>query len=74
MAAPFTVAADVMGRYNPDLETVSNHIVDVGLAAKWNPFNDRKAPLNAYVILPVNKDHGLRADVIWGLGVEYTFQ
>ena len=22
----------------------------------------------------VNKDHGLRADVIWGLGIEYTFQ
>ncbi|MFT4563799.1 MAG: hypothetical protein ACI9BW_003559 [Gammaproteobacteria bacterium] len=74
VSAPLTVAADVMGRYNPDLKTVSNHIVDVGLAAKWNPFNHHEAPLNAYVILPVNKDSGLRADVIWGLGIEYTFQ
>ena len=74
VAMPLTVAADVLGRYNPDLDTISNHLVDVALAAKWNPFKDHEAPLNAYVILPVNKDHGLRADVIWGLGVEYTFQ
>ena len=74
VAVPVTVAADVLGRYNPDLDTISNHLVDVALAAKWNPFKDHEAPLNAYVILPVNKDHGLRAHVIWGLGVEYTFQ
>jgi len=74
VAVPLTVAADVIGRYNPQLENVSNHIVDVALAAKWNPFNNHDAPLNAYVILPVNKDHGLRADVIWGLGIEYTFR
>jgi hypothetical protein len=74
VSQPLTVAADVLGRYHPDLDEISNHYVDVALAAKWNPFKSHEAPLNAYVILPVNKDDGLRADVIWGLGVEYTFQ
>jgi hypothetical protein len=72
--APLTVAADLLGRYNPNLDDTSNFLADVALAAKWNPFNNHDAPLNAYVIIPVNKDHGLRADVVWGLGIEYTFQ
>ena len=74
VSTPVTFAADVMGRYNPEQEVISNHLVDVALAAKWNPFNGFDAPFNAYVILPVNKDDGLRADAIWGLGVEYTFR
>jgi len=64
----------VLGRYLPDLKDQSDHFVDVALQAKYNPFKEYDAPLNAYVLLPVNKDDGLRADVIWGLGIEYTFQ
>ena len=74
MVAPLTVAADVLGRYNPGLSVISDHMIDVALAAKWNSFYNHEAPLNAYVILSVDRDHGLRADVIWGLGDEYTFQ
>jgi hypothetical protein len=74
VVAPLTVAADVLGRHNPDLSVISDHKIDVALAAKWNPFYNHEAPLNAYVILSVDRDHELRADVIWGLGIEYTFQ
>ena len=74
MTQTFTVAADILGRYNPHQHEISNHLVDFALAAKWNPFKQFNAPFNAYVILPLNKDDGLRADVIWGLGVDYSFK
>ena len=68
-----TIAADILGRYNPDLEITGNHLVDFAFAAKWNPFKEINAPLNGYVIIPINSDEGLRSDVIWGFGAEYTF-
>lgn len=65
-----TLGADFLGRWNPDQEEVDNNIVDFALSGKWNPFKSANAPLNAYVIVPVNKDHGLRADVIYGIGFD----
>ena len=69
----FTVAADILGRYNPDQEIIGNHLVDIAFAVKWNPFSQMNAPFNAYIILPLNSNEGLRSDVIWGLGVDYSF-
>ncbi len=66
----FTVAADVLGRYNPNVDEIGNHVVDVAVAVKWNPFTNRNAPLNAFVSIPVNDD-GLRANVIWGIGFDF---
>jgi hypothetical protein len=65
----FTLAADVLGRYNPNVKTIGNHVIDLAIAAKWNPFRDRNVPLNAFVSFPLNND-GLRADVVWGLGFD----
>jgi len=65
----FTFAADVLGRYNPNVESIGNHIVDLALAMKWNPFSKRNMPLNAFVSIPLNDD-GLRADFVWGLGFD----
>jgi hypothetical protein len=65
----FSFAADVLGRYNPHVKNIGNHIVDLALAAKFNPFAKRNMPLNAFVSIPLNDD-GLRADFIWGLGFD----
>jgi len=67
-----TVGADILGHYNPDSKNIGNHRVDGAAAIKWNPFNNYNAPFNAFVIVPLNKD-GLRADVIWGLGIDFIF-
>jgi len=70
MTPTFTAGLDLLGRYNPDQETVGNDVRDVALSAKWNPFSSANAPLNAYVIVPANPDHGLRSDVVWGVGID----
>jgi hypothetical protein len=65
----FTFAADVLGRYNPHVKSIGNHIIDLAVAAKWNPFSNRNMPLNAFVSFPLNDD-GLRADFVWGIGFD----
>jgi hypothetical protein len=66
----FTVGGDFLGRWNPDQDQIGSNVVDFALSAKWNPFTGMNAPLNAYVIVPVNKDHGLRSDVVYGVGFD----
>jgi Putative MetA-pathway of phenol degradation len=66
----FTAGLDLLGRYYPDQEAIGNTILDAALSAKWNPFKGMNAPLNAYVIVPVNEDHGLRSDLIYGIGID----
>jgi hypothetical protein len=66
----FTAGLDLLGRYNPDQEAVDTTVLDAALSAKWNPFSSANAPLNAYVIVPVNRDHGLRSDVVYGIGID----
>jgi hypothetical protein len=70
MTPTFTAGLDLLGRYNPDQETIGNDVRDVALSAKWNPFSSANAPLNAYVIVPANPDHGLRSDVVYGVGID----
>jgi len=70
MTPTFTAGLDLLGRYNPDQETIDNDVRDVALSAKWNPFKGTNAPLNAYVIIPANPDHGLRSDVVYGVGID----
>jgi hypothetical protein len=66
----FTAGLDALGRYNPDQDAVDRTVLDVALSAKWNPFSAANAPLNAYVIVPANRDHGLRSDVVYGVGID----
>lgn len=68
----FTAAVDILGRRNPNLEFIGDHQVDLAVAAKWNPFSKMNAPINAFVRVPLNDD-GLRADVIWGVGIDFIF-
>jgi hypothetical protein len=69
-SSKFTVGGDFLGRWNPDQDQIGSNVVDFALSAKWNPFTGLNAPLNAYVIVPVNKDHGLRSDVVYGVGFD----
>lgn len=66
-----TVGLDVLGRWEPDGDDIGDHTIDLALGAKWNPFGSFL--VNAAVLTPLNRDSGLRADVIWTLGVEWTF-
>jgi Putative MetA-pathway of phenol degradation len=66
----FTAGFDLLGRHNPDQEDIDSTVLDAAVSAKWNPFSGINAPLNAYVIVPVNKDHGLRSDLVYGIGID----
>lgn len=68
----FTVGADLLGRWNPDQEEIGSNVLDFALSGKWNPFTGINAPLNAFVIVPINKDHGLRSDVVYGVGFDFV--
>lgn len=65
----FTAAVDVLGRKNPNVHDIGNNVVDLAIAAKYNPFSEQNTPINAFVSFPLNDD-GLRADMIWGIGID----
>jgi hypothetical protein len=66
-----TLSADVIGRWEPSGDGIGDSIVDLGLGGKWNIF--RTFLLNGGVQLPLNRNQGLRANVIWTVGIENTF-
>jgi hypothetical protein len=66
-----TLAADVIGRWEPNGDGIGDNTLDLGLGAKVNIF--QTFLLNGIVQLPLNRNDGLRANVIWTVGVEYTF-
>lgn len=66
-----TFATDVLGRWEPNGNGTGDNILDLALGLKWNPFGSFLVGGN--VQLPLNKNEGLRANVIWTVGLEYTF-
>jgi hypothetical protein len=66
-----TVAAEVLGRSKPAGTGVGDHIIDAAVGLKWNPWST--LILTGGIQVPLNRDEGLRADVIWSVGAEYTF-
>jgi hypothetical protein len=69
--ASLTLALELLGRWKPDGNGVGDHTVDAALGLKWNPW--RSLVVGGGVQVPINRDEGLRADVIWTVGAEYTF-
>lgn len=65
------VALDVLGRWKPDGTGIGDHLVDIAVGGRWNPFGSFL--INANVQVPLNRSHGLRADFIWTVGIDYTF-
>jgi hypothetical protein len=65
-----TGIVDVIGRWYPDGNGVRD-VVDIAIGAKWDPFD--RVPIQANLLIPLNKDTGLRADDIWSIGFDITF-
>lgn len=66
-----TLASDFLGRFEPDGDGIGDDLLDVSVGAKVNVWKSLLVVGNT--VLPLNRNHGLRADVIWSLGLEYTF-
>jgi len=66
-----TIAVDGLGRWEPEGDGIGDHTVDLALGAKWEPLPFFL--LNAGVQVPLNKNQGIRPNLIWTLGLEYTF-
>ncbi len=63
--------ADVIGRFKPAGDETGEHIHDLSLGVKWNPLS--AWIVRANIQIPLDKNSGLRADVIPTVGVEYLF-
>lgn len=66
-----TLGFDVLGRWEPNGDGIGDHMADLALGGKWKVFGSFL--LNAFVQLPLNRDEGLRPDVIWTVGGEMPF-
>lgn len=66
-----TVIVDFLGRRELWLDGFADHLWDFSAGLKWNAF--RTFNLFGNAIIPINKDAGLRTNVTWTLGFEYTF-
>ena len=66
-----TGAAAVLGRYHPDGSS-DRDLVDLAVGVKWDVL-DIQAPFTAHVLIPLNKNTGLRPDFTWSAGFEFTF-
>jgi hypothetical protein len=66
-----TTAVDVLGRWEPDGDGIGDHLVDAAVGAKWNVSG--ATLVSGFILLPLNRNDGLRPDVVWGIGIETTF-
>lgn len=63
----FSVATEVLGRWRDD----GLNLYDIALGAKWAPLGD--VPISANLVVPLNRNKGLRADFYFTIGIESTF-
>ena len=66
-----TFATDFLGRWQPDGTVDGNNTLDAAFGLKWNPIGSFL--IGGYAQVPLNRNEGLRANVIWSVGLEYTF-
>jgi hypothetical protein len=66
-----TFATDLLGRWEPNRNGNGSHIVDLAFGLKWNPVGSFL--VGGYAQVPLNRNEGLRANVIWSLAAEYIF-
>ena len=63
----FSVAAELLGRWRKD----GLDLFDVALGTKWAPLGN--VPISANIVVPLNRNRGLRPDFYFTLGIESTF-
>lgn len=66
-----TLAGDVLGRWEPDGDGVGDSVIDGAVGFKYAAMDT--LILSFSLMFPLNRDEGLRADLIWTVGVEFTF-
>ena len=69
--AVITLATDVLGRWEHSGNGMGDHIVDLAFGVKWNVL--KTTLVNWNFRFPLNENEGLRADVVWAVGVEHTY-
>lgn len=67
----WTVAVDLLGRWEHSGDDIGDHLVDFTAGTKVEVVENVLLSIN--LKFPLNKDEGLRADVIWSVGGEVTF-
>ena len=66
-----TLSVDVLGLNTFNGEGINDNIWDLGFGAKVNPWST--LTFLGSILIPFNQDEGLRTNLTWTLGVEYTF-
>jgi len=66
-----SAAFEILGLWKPQGNGIGDNLVDFAVGAKWNPFG--KFLVSANLLVPINKNDGLRPNYIWTLGAEYNF-
>ena len=69
--ATWTVAGELLGSYEPAGDGIGDDILNGSLGVKWNPWKQLLVLANAQV--PLNRNVGLRSNLILTFGVEYSF-
>jgi len=65
----FTAAFDILGRHDIDGDGIGDDKIDAGIGVKWSPVDN--FILAGNMLFPLNRDEGLRSDVITTLSLEY---
>jgi hypothetical protein len=63
----FAVSSELLGRWEKD----GDKFYDFAVGTKWAPVGD--VPLSANIVVPLNRNKGLRPDFYFTLGIEATF-
>jgi Putative MetA-pathway of phenol degradation len=66
-----TLVTDLLGRWEPNRTGNGSHLLDMAFGLKVNPVGSFL--IGGYAQVPLNRNEGLRANVIWSLAVEYIF-
>jgi len=67
----WTVAGELLGSHEPAGDGIGDNILNGSLGVKWNPWKQLLVLANAQV--PLNRNVGLRSNLILTFGVEYSF-
>jgi hypothetical protein len=63
----FVVAPELLGRWQNN----GRKFYDIALGAKWAPVGN--VPISANIVVPINRNQGLRSNFYFTLGIESTF-
>ena len=69
--AKWTVAGELLGSYEPSGDGIGDTILNGAFGAKWNPW--KQLLLLANVQIPLNRQSGLRSNLVLTFGAEYGF-